>query len=339
MRVLLLTLFAFWFVAPSVRGDAYEADLREVVGRLPPVEQETLAKAAYGGHYALDQLVGFSNWGGRLYATFRLPPELVRRFRDPAPLLVSLEGSRDVWSLERRKSGTLDPGLSLVTLTCYAAVLADRWRLMRYAISSDGAVMRVSTSELTGGAAGGEAVTLIQGERSLSVAWRFAADRFVLHEARFDDLAQVEARAPADVMARHLLPALRRLGPARPGSDVYRVFDQIPADPRAARQVRPVLARLDADDPATRDAASRRLRAMGRAATLACLRMDSRSLSPEQRTRLAAHYDADGWVHVSDVEAARHDPVFLTACLADEDPAVRTAAANLLAAVQVGGGR
>jgi hypothetical protein len=31
--------------------------------------------------------------------------------------------------------------------------------------------------------------------------------------------------------------------------------------------------------------------------------------------------------------------VFLASCLEDEDPAVRTAAANLLAAARVGGGR
>jgi hypothetical protein len=37
---------------------------------------------------------------------------------------------------------------------------------------------------------------------------------------------------------------------------------------------------------------------------------------------------------VADVEAARRDPVFLEACLVDEDPAVREVAGHMLAAIR-----
>jgi len=100
----------------------------------------------------------------------------------------------------------------------------------------------------------------------------------------------------------------------------------------------PLIARLDAEDSKVRDAAAASLKALGRAAVHACLRLDEAVLSPEQRNRLIAFYASEGWVHVPDIEAARRDSAFLSGCLEDQDPAVRTAATNLLAALRVGPG-
>jgi HEAT repeat protein len=113
------------------------------------------------------------------------------------------------------------------------------------------------------------------------------------------------------------------------------VFDRIPADPAVAQQVVPLIAKLDSDDSKVRDAAVASLKALGRAAVHACLRLDEAVLSPEQRNRLSAFYASEGWLHVPDIEAARRAPYFLSACLEDQDPAVRTAATNLLAALRV----
>jgi HEAT repeat protein len=151
-------------------------------------------------------------------------------------------------------------------------------------------------------------------------------------------LSQLSARAPGPTMEAYLIPVLRRLGPALPASDVYRVFDRIPADPAIARQILPLIANLDSEDSKIRDAAATSLKALGREGVHACLRLDEAVLSPEQRNRLSAFYESEGWMHVPDVEAARRDPEFLSGCLEDQDPAVRTAATNLLAALRVAPG-
>jgi HEAT repeat protein len=137
-------------------------------------------------------------------------------------------------------------------------------------------------------------------------------------------------------MDRYLVPVLRRLGAARPASDVYRVFDQIPADPKVSDAIAPLVAKLDSDDGAVRDAAAAALKRMGRPATIACLRLDPATLSPEQKNRLAAIHASEGWLHLVDLEAARADEAFLASCTEDEDEAVRTAASNQLAAVRAG---
>ena len=67
---------------------------------------------------------------------------------------------------------------------------------------------------------------------------------------------------------------------------------------------------------------------------LACLRLDLATLSAEQQNRLGSLYACEGWMHVPDIDAARSDPTYLAACLEDEDPAVRSAASNLLAALR-----
>jgi hypothetical protein len=308
-----------------------EASLRTRIARLPLLEKGLLGNAPYAGRYALDKLVTFSTRQERLIATFHLPAQLERQFRDPAPLLVSLEGSDQIWSLHRRKAGTLDTGLSLITLTCYAP--DDKGPFNRYTLSSDGQNLMIAGAQMFGHPTTQQSIALSQGERSLHVLWRLQLDKWSVHSIDLASLSQLPATAPG-LLENYLLPVMRRLGPALPASDVYRVFDQLPADPRVVKQIRPVLARLDADDPRERDAAFTDLQRMGRQAVLACLRLDVATLSAEQQNRLGSLYACEGWMHVADIEAARSDPTYLAACLEDEDPAVRSAASNLLAALR-----
>jgi hypothetical protein len=147
------------------------------------------------------------------------------------------------------------------------------------------------------------------------------------------DLNQLATRVP-NLMEKYLLPVFRRLGAGLAASDLYRVFDQIPADAGVTRRVWPLVMKLDSPDGAERDEALKWLKAMGRPAVLACMRLEAEALSPEQRNRLESFYASQGWAHVADVEAARRDPVFLEACLEDEDPAVRAAASHTLAAIR-----
>jgi hypothetical protein len=330
--VILLTLTALAGGARATEPtDATETSLRAAVNRLAPLERTFLTGAAYAGHFSLDRLVTFSTRQDRLVATFHLPPELERQFRDPAPLLISLEGSDQVWSLHRRKAGTLDPGLSFVTLTCYAP--DDKGPFNRYTLASDGDSVMVAAGQMFGHPATQQSIALSQGEKSLHLLWRIQLDKWSVHSIDLASLSQLDVSVPG-LLENYLLPVLRRLGPARPAGDVYRVFDQLPADAAVTKKVWPLLARLDAGDARDRDAAVADLQRMGRQAVHACLRIDPATLSAEQQTRLATLFATEGWMHVADVDAARRDPAFLRSCLEDPDPAVRSAATNLLAALR-----
>jgi hypothetical protein len=331
MRWVCLIVIPLALASNLCAADPIEASLRARIDRLPPPEKAFLGNAVYAGQYPLDQLVTFSTRQERLVATFHLPVELERQFRDPAPLLISLQGSDHIWSVHRRKGGTLDKGLSLIVLTCYAP--ADRGPFNRYTLSSDGHNLMVAAAQMFGHPATQENIALSQGERSLHLLWRLQLDKWSVHSVDLAALSQIPARAPG-LLENYLLPVLRRLGPAQPASDVYRVFDQIPADPKVVKKVWPVLEKLDASDARDRDAAFTELQRMGRQAVLACLRLDVTTLSAEQRNRLTALYACEGWAHVPDVDAARSDPVFLSACLDDPDPTVRSTASNLLAALR-----
>jgi hypothetical protein len=220
----------------------------------------------------------------------------------------------------------------LVTLTCYAP--DEQWPFNQFAVASDGTSVVVAGAQMFGHpAAPRPHVTLRLGERTMRVSFRLEADKYVPRHVDVVDLNQLATRVP-NVMDKYLVPVFRRLGAGLAASDLYRVFDQIPADAGATRRVWPLVMKLDSPDGAARDEAVKWLKAMGRPAVLACMRLEADALSPEQRNRLESFYAAQGWVHVADVEAARRDPVFLEACLEDEDPAVREVAGHMLAAIR-----
>jgi hypothetical protein len=327
MLGLLLSLCAI-----GVRAeDANEERLRRLIDRLPPAERQFVDNAVYAGVYALGDLVRYSNQDGRLAATFRLPEPLVKRFADPAPLVIAVEGSPHAWAVSRRRSGTLDEGLSMVTLTCYAP--DDNGPFNRCSVSSDGKSVLVSGGQMFGKPGWLQTISLSQSDRALNVAWRLEAEQYKPKRVAVADFAQLTANAPG-LVSDFLRPVLRRLGAARPAADVYRVFDQIPADPTVKKKLRPLLIDLEAPDAAAREAAVDAIKALGRPGVLACLRTNPSTLSPEQQGRLRSLYASEGWLHVSDVEAARTDVEFLSSCAEDDDPRVRDVATNMLAALQ-----
>jgi hypothetical protein len=207
----LLILTALVAAAPA-RGDGDEARVRALAERLPVVDRELIANAKYAGHYSLSALAGFYNHDGRVWATFHLPPELVKQFADPAPLLVSLDGSPHLWTLQRRKSGSLDPVLSMITLTCYAP--DEPGPFQRYTLASDGQNAVVSAVQLGGYLAWQQTLSMSQGERSLRLAWRLEADKWEPKKVDVIDMNQLPQRAP-NLLEKYLTPVLRRLGPAR----------------------------------------------------------------------------------------------------------------------------
>jgi hypothetical protein len=324
-------LVALGLTSVAVRAEPAQERARELIGRLPPLEQRFFEGAKFAGTFALGDLLRLWNAEGRVYAAFTLPDAVVRQFTDPARLIVGIEGSPHLWTLHRSKAGTLDDGLSMVTLTCYAPDEATA-TFSRFALSSDGSGVVVAGSQMYAKPGWEQTLTLGQTTRAVTVTWRLQADRFAPKRAQATEFGQLPARLPAAVWD-DVRMVLGRLGAARPASDVYRAFDQIPADPAVTKKVRPLLRELEAPAPEAREAAMARIRALGRPGVLACLRREPSLLSPEQASRLRALYATEGWVHVEDPEAARSDPEFLRGCLEDEDPRVRSVARNTLAAL------
>ena len=323
---MMLATFAAW--APSAEEAA-----RARIRRLAPLDQEFLAAAPYAGQYRLSQVVSFHRDGERLIAQFHPPQELMRQFADPAPLLLMMEGSDQLWSLHRRKSGTLDEGLSMFTLTCYAADEAGPFS--RYSVSADGRAAIVAGNQTAGHPALQGYVSMSAGLRGAVIAYRLEETKYQARRLEVADLSLIPTRAP-QLLERSITPILRRLGAGRPAADVYRVFDQIPADPEAARRIQPLIGLLDSDDAAQRDQAQKKIVESGRAGVLACLRLDSSVLSPEQKSRLDSIYRSEGWMGAGDIEQARRDPAWLDSCREDEDPRVREAAEHTLAALRSG---
>jgi hypothetical protein len=134
----------------------------------------------------------------------------------------------------------------------------------------------------------------------------------------------------------YLLPLLRTFAPnenlLRPrAGDVYRVFGDIPADTEMMKKVAALLPDLEADTPAAREAASKRIEALGSPAILALLRMDRGEWTPEQTARLSEIVQRASTL--IDPTAWRRDIYFLTDCLDDPDPLVRHAALDAARAV------
>jgi hypothetical protein len=336
-QYLILSLFVVALLLPiPARAADPPPDIAAAVARLPQAERDFLAGAPYAGVWPQSRIVSFSTsgGGGRLLADFHLPDQLLKQFADPKPLILRLEGSTHLWALHRRKAGTLDPGMSYVGLTCWA--MTDTGPFQRFTVASDGNSVTVSAQELVGHPLWQSSFQLAQGERSLVVSYRLAADKFQPRRIELPNWSHLPMRFP-DLYERVVVPILRRLGGAgRAGADVYRVFDRISADPLVTRDVLRLIARLDADDVAERDATLRELRRMGRPATLATLRLDRAILSPEQTSRLSSLWADEGWAQVGDIEAARKDEPFLESCLEDEDAVVRDAAVNTLATIRAG---
>ena len=156
-----------------------------------------------------------------------------------------------------------------------------------------------------------------------------------LHEFAAPDLLQLWNDHQRECRM-YLVPLLNAIAPRqnvlRPrAGDVYRAFDEIPADAATTRQVAALLPELEAESPAARDAASAKIEGLGPAGVLALLRMDRAEWTPEQTARLATIVQRQSTL--SDPAAWRRDIYFLTDCLDDSDPAVRQAALRAVNAV------
>jgi hypothetical protein len=105
-------------------------------------------------------------------------------------------------------------------------------------------------------------------------------------------------------------------------ADVYRVFTQIQPRPEMQQKLLEIILAMDATGSAEREAASRRLEALGNPGMLAAIRLDRSALSPESRNRIAAAIKAQTRSLLA-AEDLREEPAFLISCLEFDDPGVR----------------
>jgi hypothetical protein len=146
------------------------------------------------------------------------------------------------------------------------------------------------------------------------------------------DFLSLRRQYPADT-ARYLEPIFRSLHADAVVFDAdprvaWQVFAaQATPDPAVTTSVRQILARMDADDFRTREAAAEELKRLGQPAAVALQHMDRAALTPEQSSRAEAFLSS--YHPVSDEQAGRlrSDVNFLLDCLLDErDPFVVNAA-------------
>ena len=109
------------------------------------------------------------------------------------------------------------------------------------------------------------------------------------------------------------------LEPADPAEAFQVLSDHRPVDEAAAADVRSLLPALASDRFDEREAASARLRALGRPGAIAIRRMDRKGLTPEQSARLDAAASVFFPLTNEQAAARRSDPDFLTGCLLSDD--------------------
>jgi hypothetical protein len=160
------------------------------------------------------------------------------------------------------------------------------------------------------------------------------ANRFQqLVQASAPSLAQLREQHPEEVRKYLGLMFTRLFGRNMllPGAtDVYSVFDQLPADPSSMQSVQRIIPQLAADDPSDREAASLNLAKLGAPGVLAVLRCGDSNLTAEQQGRLGAFLASERSWLPKPPEQMRSDPGFLLDAMEYPDQAVRAAAVAAL---------
>jgi len=155
-----------------------------------------------------------------------------------------------------------------------------------------------------------------------------------LHDCTAADVLELWRDHQAE-LRQYLFPLLADLtheNLLRPrAGDVYRAFASIPADPKALEQLGAILPGLEADSPGEREAASKKIEALGPRGILAAVRFDRAALSPEQGARLDTLIERHSTL--SNPANWRKDYNFLVDCLQNSDPEVRRAALENLRTV------
>jgi hypothetical protein len=276
------------------------------------------------GSFKLQDLIRFSVIDGRIRS------ELLAAIPGGGPRRLRIDGSESVWMVNSFSSG-LQSHHTLVRYDFEAP--DDQFWMVSYTFQETGAIASIYAQ----GGPDCEVSRLFFNQQQSSVSLNLSGiennrlKQILLASAT--DLFRLRADHPEPIR-KFLLPVLRKLTTQpilRPGpSDVYRVFTQIPADPRTTGRIFALLPALVSDVQEIRDRATRDLLALGPAGALAALRTDAEVLLPEQANRLGELIKTHSRMTIEDPARSAADPSFLIDCLEDDDKAVRAAAKESL---------
>jgi hypothetical protein len=113
--------------------------------------------------------------------------------------------------------------------------------------------------------------------------------------------------------------------------DVYRAFNTLSASEETTRLIRALVKDLSASDFVTRTRASRELASLGRRGVQAAMQFNTTHIPPEAAERIA-FFIAQNTHDARPADVLLKDSAFLYDCMTDPDPAVRTAAADIVRA-------
>jgi hypothetical protein len=138
-----------------------------------------------------------------------------------------------------------------------------------------------------------------------------------------------------DETMRYLRPLLRQLGQEMVFAPDQRVAEQVlgslrRVDPVAQKQVMALLSELDDPNYRVRNAASTKLKTLGRAAADVLDRMDRTKLSPEQNVRIDLFLMQYDPASAKELAHLRLNPTFLLDCLYSDQSDIRWAALEQL---------
>jgi hypothetical protein len=260
-----------------------------------------------------------------------LSGELLADFPDQiAARRVEVEGSDALWTVRKRQLGAAGNIYIMLSRYDYEAPADQPW-CTNLTINSGNVALYTTQGDNNSG----QRVRLTQSKSSLS--FTIAAINQGVQQMQFQATAQTMqqliAEHPQEVR-QYLVPLIHNLTGRfllHPGpSDVYRLFDSIPADPAVMTKLDAILGRLESDNYAERNKAGKELASKGPPFVLAALRRDPADLSAEAKNHLEQFIAKNSNATLDNLAAARKDRSLLLDCLEDEDPAVRSAAKTAL---------
>lgn len=315
---------------------------------LPPWIRRTIDTAAQAGQYRLDDLVSYDAHHGRIIVRLTIPSELAalatQEREHGGVVRFSIVGDPGIWTLQFAEPRPSRPWMTV--LTCYDTDPAAPFCCFALTVR-DGAVSIKGFDFAAPGGKGRNNYAFTQFDSGARLAWQLPTsvapqgwsnpagptpfgEAFSGHDL-ITGIADVESRFPL-AWVRYGVPIFRRLGAEHllhrhPAVDVYRMFPQVQPDSRTVGHVDELVSGLGSASFSERQAAQHTLRAMGRPAVLALMRIDPSTLSPEQIERRRKLLSDDDWQPITEEYAvARKDLALLLDCLEDDDPALRAQA-------------
>ncbi len=283
-------------------------------------QKQSIKNMADGGSFKMSDIVRFSIADGRIKA------EWTGKFPSGQPKRIKIEGSDATWMVSQFSQGVN----SFYTMVRYDFDAADDelW-MTNFSFQQAQNVLSIS-------AQGGDTCEIMRMFYSQQpnhvivnvTGWDQGRAKQIV-SANAPDLTQLRSDHP-DEVRKFLAPVLRKLTGQpllRPGaSDMYRVFAQIPADPKITSRIEALLPDLISPMPTDRERAAATLHALGIPGALAALRFDPDLLLPEQFNRLSDLIAAHSRMLIDDPAALMKDVEFLLDCAEDDDLTIRQTA-------------